>query len=246
MVERPGGGGVRVDAASVERRELAFGPTSEVRHHDVTVQMRIKRTADPVHESGRGHGVGGHGDEPRRHGPAGRRGPGVPHSRARRPRPARGRRARSSPPRRAQGVEHAHRLGRAEAQVEGGHRDPVVGASQPVPGDRVVASQHRCERLAVDLSVQIESGGASAEPQAGRLDAGAGAAARPPRGSRRARPCAPWPPAAPDLRARPRPVRDWLPVSMVTGWPCWQPRPDLATALWRLRPTLAPRSGPPP
>ena len=219
VVERTGGGGVCVDPASVERREVAFGPATEVRHYDVAVHMRIQRTADTVDESGRGHGVGGHGDHPPvTAAPDGecpalhvvQRGVhgvlvGGEHG------------ARHLG--RAQGVEHAHRLRRAEAQVEGGDRDPVMGKSQPAPRGRVVASEHRAQRLAVDLSVQVERGRAPPEPPARRLDAGAGPVPGHLEVVGVPAPAHLGHPQHPTSRARPRPVRDRLPASTVTRRP---------------------------
>ena len=52
---------------------------------------------------------------------------------------------------RAQGVEHAHRLRGAEAEVEGGHGDPMVGWAQPPQREGIVALEHRPQRVAVHL-----------------------------------------------------------------------------------------------
>ena len=169
----PPRGRVGVDAAPVERREAPLGPTPEVGHHHVAVQVGVEGATDAVDEPRGGDGIGGdrhespcgratHGDGAALHvverGVDGALVGGEHFAR------------HLGGPR---GVEHAHRLRRTEAEVEGGHRDPVVGTAQALAGQRIVALEHRTERVAVHLAVQAERGRARAQPPTGGLDAGA-------------------------------------------------------------------------
>ena len=152
MVERIGGRPVRVQTPTVEGAEAAVGAATQIGHHHVTVEMGVQGATDPVHEPGRRHRLGLHRHESAERPTTDRHGAafhvvegGVDRSHVRGV-DVGGHLGW------AQGVEHAHRLRRAEAEVETGHRDPVVGSTQTPRGHRVVAAEHRPERVAVDLS----------------------------------------------------------------------------------------------
>ena len=58
LVEVPGGLGVRVQLAPVQRGPLAVGPARDVRADDVRVQLRVKRPRHPVPVGGGHHALG--------------------------------------------------------------------------------------------------------------------------------------------------------------------------------------------
>ena len=75
-------------------------------------------------------------------------------------------------------MEHAHRLRRAEAEVEGGHRDAVMGPTETARRQGIVASEDRSECVTGHLAAQSQRGGSRAQPPSGGLDTGLGPVAR--------------------------------------------------------------------
>jgi hypothetical protein len=136
--------------------------------------MRVQRATHPVHETGRRDRISLHRDQRPRRGPAHGDGSALDVSEC----CVDGVHVRGAhlagDVGGAQGMEHADRLRRAEAEVEGGHRDPVMRPPQTPKGHGVVTLEHRCKRVACDLAAQAERACSGAQPLTGRLNASAG------------------------------------------------------------------------